>query len=511
MKKSGNIDTIVDILKSGSSLNGSPKVEIYLNSVRSSEDGLVFMVKGADAKHIAVVSGRRTGIIRKFKGTLFDGPGLCMRLCPLSEENASSLRKLFPWTAPVSLRKARTTIGCGDRLGLASAGHIAAISGYQASPVLAQQSMRELSLTGRTYRKVVDDAVFLVFQSGHSSGYGADGDHLKNIRDIDTAVDAGMPMITLDLSEVMLAAAGSWSDTEVRAEYLKLPNELRSLAEKTYEDRIFSVGDGRSIRIDGKTARRCAVMYLEAIGFAEEVYRHLKRRRGDEFDLEISIDETSAPTLPEHHLFIASELLRRKMAVNSVAPRFIGEFQKGIDYIGDMKEFAAQFKDHCRIAETFGGYKISVHSGSDKFKVFPVVGRETGMRFHLKTAGTSWLEAVRAMAVAEPSLYRKMHRQALESYPDATKLYHVTKDVTKVPDIRKMPDCRLPELLEMDEARQLLHITYGGILNAPSIRGEFLAAMHRHEDVYNELILKHFRRHLDSLGVPGAARRRGAR
>ena len=132
----------------------------------------------------------------------------CGLVAPLSAENAAALRRHFPWCAPKSLRNERTSIGCGDRLGLATAGQLRAAKKFRLAPVLAQQSMRELTMTKRTFREVVDDATFAVFAEDYRSGYGADGDHLKNIPDIDTALDAGMPMITLDLSEVMNAAAG---------------------------------------------------------------------------------------------------------------------------------------------------------------------------------------------------------------------------------------------------------------------------------------------------------------
>ncbi len=205
----------------------------------------------------------------------------------------------------------RTTIGCGDRLGLATTGHIRAARKVQISPVLAQQSMRELTMIHRTFRGVVDDACFMVFASDYRDGYGADGDHLKTIKDIDTALAAGMPMITLDLSDVMNAAAGDWDAARIEAAFAELPADLRKLVLAEYADKEFVLSDSVSVRIDALTAKRCAVMYTAALDFAKEVNEHLKAARGDEFDLEISIDETSSPTLPSHHLFIVRELRRR--------------------------------------------------------------------------------------------------------------------------------------------------------------------------------------------------------
>ncbi|MHB9138136.1 MAG: tagaturonate epimerase family protein [Victivallaceae bacterium] len=476
-------------------------VAFYKDSVHKKDNAIIAMACDTQSKFLLVFSSREDGIIADFAGEQIGDCGVIVRKCPLSEHNAQMLRTLFPWTAPVSLRNRKTTIGCGDRLGLANIGHIAAIKHFDATPVLAQQSMRELDLTGRTYRQVVDDATFMVFQAGYKDGFGADGDHLKNIPDIDIALSAGMPMITLDLSEVMLAKAGDWQNSQVDASFHELSRDVQQRIEQTYFDKAFKVGN-HEVKIDAATARRCAVMYLKALDFALEVFNHIKSRRGEEFDLEISIDETTSPTLPSHHLFIVKELQLRGVKFTSLAPRFIGEFQKAVDYIGDPAEFARQFEVHAAIAKTYGDYKVSIHSGSDKFMVYPTIGKMTGMRLHLKTAGTSWLEAVRVISENDPELYRLMHKCALANFSDMLRLYHITADINKVPNVDTMPDKDLPGLMEMNEARQLLHITYGPILRDKTIRPLFFAAMHKFEKQYCETLKAHFEKHLSLLGVP---------
>lgn len=482
--------------------NHDSHVAFYRDSVHKKDNAIIAMACDSQSKFLLVLSSREDGLIADFSGEQIGDCGVIVRKCPLNEHNAQMLRTVFPWTAPVSLRNRKTTIGCGDRLGLASIGHIAAIKHFDAVPVLAQQSMRELDLTGRTYRQVVDDATFMVFQAGYKDGFGADGDHLKNIPDIDIALSAGMPMITLDLSEVMLAKAGDWQDSQVEASFQEFTSDIRKRIEQTYFDKGFKVGN-HEVKIDAATARRCAVMYLKALDFALEVFNHIKSRRGEEFDLEISIDETTSPTLPSHHLFIVKELQLRGVKFTSLAPRFIGEFQKAVDYIGDPAEFARQFEVHAAIAKTYGDYKVSIHSGSDKFMVYPTIGKMTGMRLHLKTAGTSWLEAVRVISENDPELYRIMHKSALANFNDMLRLYHITADINKVPNVDTMPDKDLPKLMEMNEARQLLHITYGPILRDKAIRPLFFAAMHKFEKQYCETLKAHFEKHLRLLGVPG--------
>lgn len=479
----------------------SSAISFYGNSIHKVNAALVAMARDHRERFLMVISIREDGAIAEFSGEQIGGDGVFARKCPLNKANADVLRSLFPWTAPISLRNKKTTIGCGDRLGVASPGHIAAVQEFKVSPVLAQQSIRELELTGRTYRDVVDDTTFLVFQSGYKDGYGADGDHLKTIADINTALDAGMPMITLDLSEVMDAEAGDIPDSEIDKLFEKLSEKKRQRIKKIYFDQTFHLKKG-CITFDVATAKRCAVMYLQAMDFAARVHKHLKKKRGDEFDLEISIDETTSPTLPEHHFFIANELLHREVEFTSLAPRFIGEFQKAIDYIGNVKEFDKQFLVHSEISKSLGNYKISIHSGSDKFKVYPSIGKMTGLRCHVKTAGTSWLEAVKVIAEKDPVLYRVMHTCALKNFNKILKLYHITADINKIPDIKTVYDEDLPKLMEMDEARQLLHITYGPILTDNSIRPLFFQALHDHEECYHEKIKAHFEKHLSLLGIP---------
>ena len=487
-------------IKSGLLMN-SGAVSVYPDSVHKLGDAVVMMARDDEKRFLMVVADCEKFMPQFFEGavsSLSNGGGLLVG--DLTAANAAALRRHFPWCAPKSLRKERTTVGCGDRLGLATAGHLLAARQFKLSPVLAQQSMRELSMTNRTFRQVVDDVVFLVFASDYRDGYGADGDHLKKIEDIDVALAAEMPMITLDLSEVMNAAAGDWSAEEIEKAFAGLPAGDQKRINSDYADKNFVVGT-MEVKIDALTAKRCAVMYDAALAFALEVYKHLCAKRGEEFDLEVSIDETTSPTLPSHHLYIARELRRLGVEFSSLAPRFVGEFQKGVDYIGDVKEFDRQFIVHAQIAKTFGNYKVSVHSGSDKFSVYPTVGRETEGYLHLKTAGTSWLVAVEVIAKCDPQLYRDMHKCALANFNDMLKLYHITADINKIPALDTLSDAQLPALMSMSEARQLLHINYGPILTG-DLRERFFKAMHKFEKEYTEAVKLHFEKHISLLGVP---------
>jgi len=482
-------------------------VRIYRRSLYL-RDKLLYFIASVDGKKSLYFACEKS-FKSEFQGVASRAGGIHLFGGELSKENAETLHRFFPFTAPVSLRDRTTTIGCGDRLGLATPGHIRAVLPYDVSPVLAQQSIRELTLTKRDFRGVVADVTFLVFQEGFERGYGADGDHLKTLKDIDVALEAKMPMITLDLTEVMHPQPASWSAAKIDTEFERLDEGSSTALLDRYADRTFRLANS-TIVFDRTEVKRCALMYSRALDFSRDVDRHLKERRPNGYDLEISIDETTAPTLPSHHLFIASELERRGVAVNSLAPRFIGEFQKGIDYIGEVAEFERQFIVHCDIARAYGGYKISIHSGSDKFSVYPAIGTHTGMRLHLKTAGTSWLVAVEVIARTNPVLFRKMLSKAFGYFPEATKLYHVTTDLKAIRSAAEVPDGRLEEFVREPNSRQLLHITYGGLLNDSEIREEFFATLRRFEELHYDAVQQHMEKHIALLGAPklkGAPRR----
>ena len=136
----------------------------------------------------------------------------------------------------------------------------------------------------------------------------------------------------------------------------------------------------------------------------------------DAFDFEVSVDETDSPTTPLEHFFIANELTRLGVKFTSLAPRFIGRFEKGVDYIGDLNALDAELAKHAAVTAHFGTYKLSLHSGSDKFSVYPLVAKHWGERIHVKTAGTSYLEALRVLAKHEPDLFLKIYSLGRERY-----------------------------------------------------------------------------------------------
>lgn len=428
-------------------------------------------------------------------------------VCDLNAENAAALRIVFPFTAPVSLDGHRVTIGLGDRLGIVSGAHIKALQGTAAFPVLAQQSKRELTLTGRTNRSMMDDVAWQVFEAGYEGGYAADGDHLKTLEEVQAAVFEGDTMITLDCSEHIDSSV-----TELSCE-----DALRLCAERfgaarveawnaRYSGKTIPLSADRAIAFSQDELPVICLLYGEAISFVSKVYHEVIAQCNHPVSLEISIDETETDTTPAAHWFFANELIERGVHLGSMAPRFCGEFQKGIDYIGNAEDFKRSFAVHALIAEKLG-YRISVHSGSDKFSIFPYVGEYTGNAYHLKTSGTSWVEAVRVIAMTNPGLFRRMLTFSCEKYQDAKKFYHVSGLAENIPPVESLDDSQLPSLLDAIDSRQVMHITYGFLLQAkdsagrPMFRDEIYATLKEHKDVLEQVISAHIRRHLICLGI----------
>ena len=428
-----------------------------------------------------------------FEGESFEAAGKEWTVAEQTHANAVILREEFPFTAPCSVLKKDRTAGVGDRLGIATPGHLRVFEDYDAYPILAQQSIRELNLTNRTFEDVLDCVTFAVFRENFTKGFGADGDHLKTPREVEYAIGCGYTMITLDCSEHIRNDVLGLSLEEVKAQYV--PN--KELEEK-YLGKTFEV-EGEKITFDEESFMRMSLIYNEAIDFAVSIYKQFFAGKEGLLDFEVSIDETATPTEPAQHFYVASELISRGVVPATIAPRFCGEFQKGIDYIGDLAQFEKEFRIHAAIARKFG-YKISVHSGSDKFSVFSTVGKYSEGRFHLKTAGTNWLEAMKIVAEHEPALYREIHQFALDTaFDEARKYYHVTTDLTKIPALDTLTDAELPELFKNNDARQLIHITYGLILTDERFRKPLFDTWRKYREEYAKAVHGHIGRHLELI------------
>jgi len=495
---------------------------VYPRSV-TAQDGKVYFL------------GRRG--VEKFLGTV--GADESLTLVPADHTSAATLRQALPWLRPRTLGLC-TSAGLGDRLGLATPGHVRAVRAVQReagflgetrllgstrplAPIFAQQSIREMTRTGRTPQQVMDDALWGVFQEGWQDGFGADADHLKTPEDVDACVAAGFTFYTIDPGDHVDDAADTDDRATLMAKMRALPWDVLEDTPTDLDHRYlfqqFTLDDGTKLAFSEPVLLRALVKYGRAVAHTVRMYRHLVERWGiresgnqgiggtehatrNTFELEMSVDETATPTSPHEHFFVASELRRLGVRWVSLAPRYVGRFEKGADYIGDLQQFEADFAVHAAIARYFGPYKLSLHSGSDKFSIYPIVARLTGGLVHLKTAGTSYLEALRTIAALDPALFRAIYAFARERYPIDRASYHVSASLERAPLPQALADADLPTLLEQFDARQILHVTFGSVLTArtadgrPRFYDDFMALLRAHPEAYAANLEAHFRRHL---------------
>jgi tagaturonate epimerase len=259
------------------------------------------------------------------------------------------------------------------------------------------KSNREHTLIGSEPQSVFDAAQAAVKALNWTKGWHVDADHIR----LDT-VDRFMAcsdFFTIDVADSIGEPA---TETSVQ-DFVERHPELVGTVTVT--------GAGAPFPSTRSDVERVAVKYLLAVQNAARVYRHIAAKRGEaNFIAEVSMDETDAPQTPRELLIILAALADQKVRVQTIAPKFTGRFNKGVDYVGDLARFEREFSDNLAvIAYAVGRYglpanlKLSIHSGSDKFSLYPIVCRalaRTGAGVHVKTAGTTWLEELIGLAEA---------------------------------------------------------------------------------------------------------------
>lgn len=377
----------------------------------------------------------------------------------------------------------KASFGTGDRLGMVTAAHLSADGMYPVFPVIAQQSPRELERTGRSFESVLLDAVMGVLESGWTGAWGADADHIKEEARFIEGLEAGYTMYTLDVSDDLqgldgvdvAALAGSLDDTSNKI--------IEGWAGRTLTGHTFTESE----------LTESAIVYEKSM---QRVARFdaIAKSKLKAYDLEVSIDEGSRDTTPEDHLFVTEYLHGIGVDFKSLAPKFPGEFQKAVDYRGDYAALEASFRVHAQIARELGGYRLSLHSGSDKFSVYRAFSEATQGNFHIKTSGTSWLQAINLIAHENSELFRELYAIGLETLPESKKAYHVSITPEHFPS---RPSGSLPEFFANPDVQQLFHISYGVLLAKRS--GEIVSTLKTNEDRHYELVAAHINRHLELL------------
>ena len=510
-------EKLLNLLEKPKSLNnekvliniGVDEVLAYENSFHKHNENLFFTGSVANEKFLFITATSDTDeLLNKFEGSLIESEeGILIKKCSQSHSNVKAIQELFDFTVP-KLLGFKNSFGFGDRIGLANPAHLRSLREEDDfAPILAQQSIRELSRTVRKAENVMDAAVWAVIQEGWTDGFGSDADHLKTTDDIDTMVDAGFTLFTFDPSDHVVNEADIMSMDELERYVSNLEWDSSSSSSdvlQRYSQKEISINDAYTLAPTREDSLRALVKYGKSILHIKKLFSYLKETYPNApVEIEVSVDETESVTTPFEHFFMANELTQLDVEFISLAPRFIGDFEKGIDYKGDLKIFKEEYLKHIAITEYFGNYKISLHSGSDKFSVYEVIGSLHSGYTHVKTAGTSYLEALRVAASADENLFREIFDFAQANYENEKKTYHVSADLNKVKKASEYSKEELAELLNLDDARQVFHVTFGLVLTIKNGDGNYIyrsriyKCLEENEELHYEYLVKHFRRHLD--------------
>lgn len=492
---------------------GNRSLDLYPRSPVAIGQSVLFMGHGTPGRRLYIVSGIDDPLAARLEGTClrWAAPGQDqIRRCRLTHANANVIRETLDWTRPQPLGLA-DSFGLGDRLGIAGPAHLRAMldSGFEV--VLAQQSIRELERTERTPGEVMDAALWAVLQEGWRSGFGADADHLKTPADVNRMAAAGFTMFTIDPGDHVVDAADVMGPSELEAAMTELPwVDLRTTVDEAvarYDGATIDVGPDLTLEPSREEVRRAWVKYGASLAHTAMMYHHIAATMGERpFEVEVSVDETASVTTPFEHWLVASELDRMGVRWVGLAPRFVGDFEKGIDYRGDLGIFRQEYVKHLAIAEVFGPYKISIHSGSDKFGVYRTIGELGRGGVHVKTAGTSYLEALRTIAVCDPNLFREILDFSRSLYEHERRTYHVSGELERVPAAAALDEDGLTRLLDDEDARQVLHVTFGRVLTERESDGKTLfkdrimASLETNETHHYGNLVTHFRRHTQPFG-----------
>jgi len=246
------------------------------------------------------------------------------------------------------------------------------------------------------------------------------------------------------------------------------------------------VADQPTIDISIDVIKQAAMKYFQATDTAGQIYQYIRDHKREPFEVEISMDETDQPQTPVELLLILEGLAAAGIPVRTIAPRFSGRFNKGVEYVGDVTRFAQEFESHVAVTQyavkSFGlpeTMKLSVHSGSDKFSLYPIMHailKEWDVGVHLKTAGTTWLEECIGLATADEAgvaLLKEIYAEAYEQRDDLMAPYRevLDIDISKLPlpgEINRLSGQALADIITHRQAeptynrhmRQLMHVAY---------------------------------------------------
>lgn len=406
------------------------------------------------------------------------------------------------------------SMGIGDRFGRQGRAQLQALieagkQGLEVTPVW-NKSHREHLIVKTKPESVKEEADNATKALNWSGAYHIDADHI-NLNNVDLFLESS-DFFTLDVADFI----GTHAPEE----------EIRAFVKKyeRFEGKLILPGIDEEITVTKDDIERIAGIYLNAVKEAGKIYRHIESVKGkDNFITEVSMDETDSPQTPLEMFFILAGIADEGIKAQTIAPKFTGRFNKGVDYEGDIETFEKEFnRDLAMISLAVsefglpGNLKLSIHSGSDKFSIYGPINKaikkfDSGL--HLKTAGTTWLEEIIGLAEAGGEgleIARDVYGRALKRFDELCAPYAAVIDIDRhhlpapeeadlwsserfVNALRHIPSH--PEY--NNGMRQLVHVGYKV---AAEMGSRYLNALDRYEDIVSRNVYENIlKRHLKAV------------
>jgi len=410
----------------------------------------------------------------------------------------------------------RFSFGVGDRFAHQAKAQLQAFQkleaeGFVVAPVW-NKSNREHTFVGSDPQSVFDAAEAAVSAKGWKHGWHVDADHirLETVERFLTCSD----FFTLDVAD---SIGQPPAPAEVEAFIARHPELIGT---------ITIAGLSEPFTTTRNEVETVVSKYLLAVKEAGNIYRHISAQKGEaNFIAEVSMDETDAPQTPPELLIILAALADENVRVQTIAPKFTGRFNKGVDYVGDLAQFEREFNDDLAViahaVQQYGlpaNLKLSVHSGSDKFSLYPIIRRalaRTGAGLHLKTAGTTWLEELVGLSEAGGDglvLTKEIYAYALAHVDELCAPYASVIDIdhSKLPSAEVVNQWSGPELANAirhipghpgfnSNVRQLLHVSFKLAAKAGA---RYLDLLKSNEEIVAKQVTENiFERHMRPLFI----------
>jgi len=406
------------------------------------------------------------------------------------------------------------SMGVGDRFSHQGDAQLQAFiqakaAGIDVVPVW-NKSFREHSIIGTIPADTRTEADAAVKNCNWAGSYHVDADHI-NLSNVETFIDCS-DFFTLDVADYTGKAA---ADTDIVAFVEKYSQFAGTFSVEGIEEEL---------TVTKEQITEIASKYLYAVKEAAKIYRHVESLKGaDNFITEVSMDETDLPQTPIEMLFILAAISDENIPAQTIAPKFTGRFNKGVDYVGDLAQFEKEFNDDLAVIRFAvnefslpANLKLSVHSGSDKFAIYEPISKaiakfNTGL--HLKTAGTTWLEELIGLAESGGEgleIAKEIYAKSLDKFDMLCEPYANVIDIDKAklptPDqVNEWDGDTYVSALRHDQScdlynpnlRQLLHVGYK---IAADMGERYLNALKNNTEIVGKSVTKNILdRHIKKL------------